>query len=126
MAPPKIKVQGVGSIPSGYFLGRTTAGRGDVELLSHVDVAHIVASTGVVSKPGDAGTVAIATTTTVGVVKVDGITITVDGAGKISVVSSAIGTAPNGMLPLVTGDTTPGNQPFFITDGVGQCIGVPL
>jgi hypothetical protein len=34
--------------------------------------------------------------------------------------------AANGMLPLVTGDVTPGNGPFPIADDVGQYIGVPL
>ncbi len=87
---PKIKIQGVGSIPAGYFLGRTSPGVGDVELLSPTHVAQAVAATGMVSTPG------------------------------------AHGSASNGMLPLVTGDITPGGQPFFIIDDVGQCIGVPL
>ncbi len=53
--------------------------------------------------------------------------LTVDAQGRLTAASSGTsGTAPNGMLPLVTGDITPGGQPFFITDGIGQCIGVPL
>lgn len=34
MAPPNIKVQGVGSIPPGYILGRIDPGTGDVQLIS--------------------------------------------------------------------------------------------
>jgi hypothetical protein len=53
--------------------------------------------------------------------------MTVNAKGLVTAASSgAAVTAPNGMLPLVTGDTTPGDQPFFVTDGAGQCIGVPL
>ncbi len=51
--PPKIKIPGIGSIPSGFMLGRTAPGIGDVELLTHTQVAQAVASTGVVTKPGD-------------------------------------------------------------------------
>lgn len=46
------------------------------------------------------------------------------GAGIAAVASgSAVTVTVNGMLPLVNGDL-PG--PAFITDGFGQCIGVPL
>ncbi len=52
--PPKIKIPGIGSIPSGFMLGRTAKGVGDVQLLTPTQVAHSVAQTGVVSRPGDA------------------------------------------------------------------------
>lgn len=53
--------------------------------------------------------------------------LTVDAQGRLTAASSgSAGTAPNGMLPLVTGDTTPGAMPFPIADGSGQFIGVPL
>lgn len=46
------------------------------------------------------------------------------GAGIAAVAAgSAVTVTVNGMLPLVNGDL-PG--PAFITDGFGQCIGVPL
>lgn len=49
--------------------------------------------------------------------------LTVDAKGRLTAASSGTATWPNGMLPLVNGDT-PG--PTAISDGAGQFIGVPL
>lgn len=68
---------------------------------------------------GSTGVAPVAAALTAGV----GITVT-NGAGSITVANSS--PAVNGMLPLVTGDTTPGTGPYAITDGNGQYIGVPL
>ncbi len=52
--------------------------------------------------------------------------VTVDAKGRITSISQvavSTGSAPNGMLPLTTGES-PG--PYGIADGRGQFIGVPL
>ena len=118
---PKIKIAGIGSIPAGYMLGRVEPGVGDVQLISITRAAQAIARTGVVSSPGQVSVAATATLTSLGSVQPDGVTITITAGGVISIVPGK-----GAMLPLVTGDTTPGGQPFFVTDGVGQCIGVPL
>lgn len=54
------------------------------------------------------------------------LTVTVDAKGRVTSLTEAALTAPNGMLPLVTGDTSPGTGPYLMADEYGQCIGVPL
>lgn len=52
--------------------------------------------------------------------------LTVDSKGRITAASSGVATSSAGVLPLVTGDVTPGAGPFPVADGSGQYIGVPL
>lgn len=51
-------------------------------------------------------------------------TVTANAKGLVTAIS--IGSASGSMLPLVTGDVTPGVGPFPIADPSGQYIGVPL
>lgn len=46
MSPPNIKLRGIGSMPSGYLLGRFDAGVGDVQLIDPATIATTSASGG--------------------------------------------------------------------------------
>ena len=46
MAPPRVRVKGTGSIPSGYVLGRESRGAGDVQLLKIAPSAQGIAGAG--------------------------------------------------------------------------------
>lgn len=51
-------------------------------------------------------------------------TVTVDSKGRVTAASNGAGSGF--VLPLVTGDTSPGTGPFPIADDLGQFIGVPI
>lgn len=105
-------------MPPGYMLGRTTAGVGDVELLTPTHVAQAIAATGIVSKPGDApalvGT-ANRITVTGGVIDISGAyvgqaSIVTLGTVTTGVWSAGIVTAPS-LVP--SGSTVPANGMFL-------------
>jgi hypothetical protein len=53
--------------------------------------------------------------------------ITVNAKGLVTAASTgSTGSAPNGMLPLVSGSVNADGTPGFILDGSNQCIGVAL
>jgi len=133
-----IKIRGIRSpIPSGHFIGRLSPGQGDAELITIMQVAATLVGSGAVPAPGAGSginqltgdvTAGPGTGTQVATLSLTGVmagtyynsTITVDAKGRLSFAKTG------GMLPLVTGDTTPGNGPFAIADNLGQYIGVPL
>ena len=146
MPSPKIRIRGIRTpIPTGYVLGKMSSGApGDVELIHLNDLAAAVGASGhlgggsgggsgldqltgdVTAGPGVGSQVATLATVNLDVGSFTNANITVNGKGLVTAAAngSSGGIAPNGMLPLVTGDLPPGLYAIGTPDG--QMIGVPL
>lgn len=113
--PINRKIRGIRDpIPSGYIIGRTSAGSGDAELIHLSELGRSLVATGTAptgaAALADSGVTAGSYTCT---------NLTVTAKGIITAASNG------GMLPLVNGDTFFG-MPVPIDDGNGNYIGVPL
>src|ERR1700730_6573882 len=114
--PPNIRLRGNRfSMPAGYILGRSKGGKGPPQLINLQTLASQVAIAGGGSSggvtPGSGIELTDGTHDLTGVAKITVTGATVGGSSPNATLKINLGSAPNGMLPLVTGDI-PGPIPI--------------